>query len=355
MAIIGNIFLSIATLIYAIIVSTIFGKAPPRGGDAATGYPMSIILFNLVFLGCMIIAAIAIAWKGGFDWISPNKSSRYLLVAAGLVSAVITAGLSALFKYEPGSVPALLRFFSGFAPAIIPLVLIATGFVLLNPGIREAVPLAAYKWPLVGVFALGILGVAAGLFTWISVANENAKRKIEGIISDQARYHQGYLNEIDTCDITKNMAHILVFTDANHDADVRAAAVAKVKTNPKWQAELIYLLENKGASEALNFLASNEVEDKSLFVEPVNTGVLSIADWIRRSLREATSYNTFYADSFSWEVERSLRTIAKFEGMGKDYRPAVRALRAAFDEPSATDKVAFDGIPLLDNWIKKHP
>ena len=61
------------------------------------------------------------------------------------------------------------------------------------------------------------------------------------------------------------MAHILVFTDANHDKEVRERAVAKVKTNPQWQQELCRLLENNGAIEAFFFLASNEVEDKNLF------------------------------------------------------------------------------------------
>ena len=52
----------------------------------------------------------------------------------------------------------------------------------------------------------------------------------------------------------KNMVFILVFTDANQDTDVRAKAVAKIKTNPQWEEELIKRLNSGWASEAFNFL-----------------------------------------------------------------------------------------------------
>ncbi|MDO8368625.1 MAG: hypothetical protein Q7T20_17635 [Saprospiraceae bacterium] len=96
MTILGNIFLALATLVFLLFDISVLGKEPPRGGDAAMGYGWGIIIFNLIFLGCMTVVAIAIAWKGGFDWIAPSKGARFLLIMLGLLSAVITAALSAL-------------------------------------------------------------------------------------------------------------------------------------------------------------------------------------------------------------------------------------------------------------------
>lgn len=355
MTIIGNIFLTFSTLIYIILLSAVYGKEPTRSGDAAAGYPMAVMLFTLAFFVSITIATICVAYKDGFDWVSAASSTRNWLVTLGLVGAVFTFGMTAMFKYEPGGVPVLVRLMSAFVPAFVPLVMIVGGFILVNPGLRAAVPANVYQWPLIAVFGLGALGASLGLYMWISISSENAQRRLDSIQADQDRYHQNYLNEIDTCDVQRNMLHILVFTDANHDQDVRERAIAKVKTNPEWQQELVRLLENKGAIEAFNFLASNDVDDKAMFLEPVNTGILSIADWIRRRIREASHDSHFYPDLFSWEVDRCLRTVARLEGLGYDYRPAVRELRAALDEKTSLNKGRLNCVFTLDEWIKKHP
>ncbi len=350
MVILGNILLTLSALISALIFSTVYGKAP-RGADG--GYPLSVVLLYLVFWVCMAIAAIIIAVKGGFDWVSPNRTTRNLLVGLGLLMAVFTAALSALFKYEAGPVPALFKTFSSFAPALIPLLMIAAGFVLLNSGIREAVPAGLYKWPLLLVFALGALGTAAGLFTWLAAQSEKTANAIESKAADEARHNAEFMREIDSCDVTKNMVRILAFTDANHDAALRAHALAKIKSNPDWQEVLVYWLENKGALECFTFLASNEVDDKAMFLQPIDTGLRSVADWIRRSIRDEEHAHDLYPERFSYEVERMLRTVDKFEGLGHDYRPAVRELRAALDEPTALAKVQFKCAGMLDAWLKK--
>jgi hypothetical protein len=314
---------------------------------------MGMMILTLAFFVCIAIATITVAFKDGFDWVSASRSSRNWLVTLGLLGAVFTLGMTAIFKYESGDVPALLRLMSAFVPALLPLLMIASGFILLNSGWRAAVPANVYQWSLMAVFALGMLGVGTGIYMWVSISSENAQRHMEGLKADQDRYHQDHLNEIDTCDVQHNMARILVFTDANHDQDVRERAVAKVKTNPEWQQELVRLLENKGAIEAFNFLASNDVDDKAMFLAPVNTGILSIADWIRRYIRDASHDSHFYPDLFSWEVDRCLRTVARMDGMGYDYRPAVRELRAALDEEASVKKIKFNCMWTLDEWIKK--
>jgi hypothetical protein len=150
------------------------------------------------------------------------------------------------------------------------------------------------------------------------------------------------------------MSRSLVFTDANHDPEVRRKAIEKVRSNPQWQQELVRLLENDGAIEAFEFLASNEVDDKTLFIAPVNSGILSVADWIRKQIRKSDQEHYFYPELFSREVERILRTVDRLEDTGADFRPAVLALRAALDEPNPANKVKLNCISMLDNWIKKY-
>lgn len=354
MTIFGNILLVMAGLIFMALVSLLFGKVPPRGGDAVIGFTWAIITYHLLFFAVMTFLVLIIASKGGFDWISSQRSTRYLLVGLGLTAAVLTSALSGLFKYENGPVPALLRFFSGFVPILIPLILLISATVLLNSGIRNNIPISFIKWPLIIAAVIGLAGILSGLYAWITASNRNAIIQAESTIRRQDENHLRMLREIDSCDVTKDMVFILVMTDSNQDPDVRDKAVSKVKTNPKWQQELVRLLESDWAPEAFNFLASNDVDDKSLFPDAVKTGVLNQARLIRESMRSVSHQSHLYPEKFLWETERVLRTVDKFEGMDTDYRPAVQALRSALDEPIEFKKPVLHCVNILDRWLAKH-
>ena len=353
MTFIGNIFLLIATYIYFTLVSALFGKEPPRG-DQAVGHAWGIIYMNIAFLVCMCIITLVIGYKGGFLWISPSKLTQLFLITVGLLATIITTALSSLFKYENDRVPALLKFFSGFVPIVIPLVLVLTAVILLNNNFRNAVPVAMYKWPLLAIYITGITGIISATVGFLKQNHHNKTVRIEEAIRRQEANHVRMLAEIDSCDVTKNMVFILVLTDANHDKEVKEKAVAKVKTNPCWQQELIERLQNGWAPQAFTFLASNDADEPSLFTEAVKAGVLIQAELIREGIRRCTHASHFYEGLFLWEIERVLRTVDKFNGMGTDYRPAVKQLRAALDESSRFDKQMLSCIPLLDEWLKKH-
>jgi len=59
----------------------------------------------------------------GFRQINQPDTYSFFLE---LLAAIITSALSGLFKYENGPVPRIRRFFSIFAPALIPEVFIIT-------------------------------------------------------------------------------------------------------------------------------------------------------------------------------------------------------------------------------------
>jgi hypothetical protein len=353
--IIGNIFLFLASLLFIGFTTVLYGSSSARGGDAGVGNVWGVIYFNLAFLACMTVVTIAIAWNGGFEWIAPDKSTRYFLVAFGFLSAIIATTICGLFKDEPGSVPLLVRFFSGFGPALIPFVMLAASAILLNEGLRASVPVFVYKWPLMLIFAISLITIAASIAGWMADSARRQSARMEETISSQDENHRRMLAEIDSCDVSKNMVFILVFADANQHADVRENAVAKIRTNPNWEQELIRLLECDWAPEAFNFLASNPIDHPDLFLEPVRQGVLNQARLIRESIRRSSHPSHFDPDLFSWEVERALRTVDRFNGSGTDYKPDVQALRAALDEPSEyKQKTTLRCVSTVDNWLKSH-
>lgn len=344
---IGNFFLVIAALVFLLMCNLIYFTRMP-GGDAVVGYAWSLILGILAFSICLVIVTAIIGWQGGFGWVGSSGGQRTLLVVGGVVLILIGNGFFMAGEY-PRDMPAVLRPILKAIPAILPPLLLVGAAILLN-GKQATVPAIAYKLPIyaglfVGVFAVGILMLA------------NAQRNA-AILQSKAdfvdRTHQNHLNNIDSTDVMKNGVFLYVYTDANHKEDVRERALAKIKSRPDWQEELVRRLQNDWAPEAFRFLASNEVDDKSLFPEAIRQGVLIQAKLIRESIRRSRGDYDLYASRFSSEVDKVLRTVDKFEDMGVDYRPAIQELRNALDEPTSFEKPRLSAKGTLDRWLKKH-
>ena len=91
-------------------------------------------------------------------------------------------------------------------------------------------------------------------------------------------------------------------------------------------------LDTGWAEEVFRFLASNEVDDKTLFPDAVRKGILQQATIIRERIRQGGS---FRGVGFEWSVKNVLTTVEKYEGMGVDFRPAMQTLRGALNGPLA--------------------
>lgn len=359
MAILGNILLLLASLVLFFLIKLLSGKMP--GGDAGVGYAWSFFYLLGIFLLLMVIATLVVGGTGGFEWISPNTSRRRWIVAVTLLSCLFTFGLTALMQGEIGHSPAFFRILATIAPVLIGVVLIASGFILVNANLRDSVPMSVYKWPLVIVGCLGVAGVAGtvGQMVWTSVKRQAAvlTRDRDALDDNDRRM----IAEIERTDVLKDMVLILVMTDGYKHPEVRAKAVAKVKTHPDFEGELMRRLETPWAPQIFTFLASNDVSDPKAFAEPVRKGILQQAQLFREQIRNVNHPSNFYKGMFNWDVERIIRTVDKFEGQGVDYLEAMKALRAAMDEPSEYEypgsdfkRPKFSCIPALEKWIRKH-
>ncbi len=354
MTILGNALLVIATLLFLGLASMLLGKAPSGSGDSLMGFAWGMIILNLAFSICIILVYTLVAIKGGLEWAGSSSSQRFWRVTLLLLAALITSALAGLFKYEHGPVPGLLRVYSSFAPLVIPLVLIGAAGILLNDNLRTSVSPSLYKYPLYLAAIIGVTGSASALFGSIAQSMRNQKARVEAAANFEDENHLRILGEIDSCNVMTSMVNILVFTGDNQPEEIMQKAVAKVKTNPEWQQELIRLMGTDWAPEVFQFLASNPVDDPALFAQPLKEAIQIQARLIRESIQSSSHPSHFYAGRFGWEIERVIRTVDKFQGNGTDYLPDMKDLRAALDEPTDFEKVDFSCTPILDKWIKDH-
>lgn len=353
MVFIGNLFLLIAGLLLLGLVNLLFFQKMPSN-DGAVGYLWAIILLNIGLLVCAAIVAAIIGAKSGFAWVGHSSAARFFWVLGGMLSAIIGTSIFGFIHKETGPIPGIVKLFGGLAAVLTPVMLLVGMTILLNEGLQTLMPTKVYRGAVVAASALGALAVAPFIFLWIKQGIVRNAAAIYSISERESSNYASMVENIDSCNVEKDMVFLLVYTDRNHSRAIRERALAKIKTRPDWQEELVRRLNSGWSDEAFTFLASNDVEDTTLFPEAVQQGILNSARSIRENIQRSTHPSDLYAGKFSWEVERIMRTVEKFEGMGVvDYRPAMKVLREALDEPAHFEKPKFQCVKPLEAWLKK--
>lgn len=346
----GNVCLILAALISGALISSVNTyKAPLGGSGGAEAFPIWILLLHIGIACTLGVATIAITAHGGFDWIPLHRFVRFLLLGIGLLLAIATSLMSAGMLKQTNRVAYWLGIFLQYGYFFIPVILIASGFILNNAFLREAIPPALYQWPLAVVLGISLMTFGAGIWEWLHEKSADEKdRAYESKPAMQAMRIQ----EIEAADITQQMVRVLEFTRSVYPLEVQKKAVAKIMTHPKWQTEIINMLENEQSRNVMPFLATADIADKKVFIEPVRKGLLSVAADIRHDI-QGTSPSQMSKDMFSEYVHTVLSVVEKFEGAGVDYLPAVREIRAALDEPHGEKPVRFHCVGVLEDWLKK--
>jgi hypothetical protein len=162
------------------------------------------------------------------------------------------------------------------------------------------------------------------------------------------------MNEIEGLDSTQSILGILSLTGRFHEAEVREAAVSKIKSRPDWESELIGILVSEyNYHYAYDFLDGNNVDNPALFTEPVRLSILQMAADIRTAIPNSDNLQEWSFDHFG--IERLLRVLdGQLAGKGMDFYPAILEVRKALDTapPERFKGVKYTVTPILDKWLK---
>lgn len=352
----GNTLLILTSLcLFGLINIT---SSPMPGGDRGMGYGLMLFFCGVGFAIFSGLLAWNLSARGHFDWISEAGSQRGWLVFFGWAALAAATFFSAAFRNEwhAGEFPEFLRWFSkSLAVVWLPLLLLWPAFWLLN--FRQDVVPNFVQISMKTGFVLSILmglGLLFGMFR--ASAQNAANREADHKAQNDAR-HNEHLRRIAEQKLSDPILNILALTGRFHDAEVRDAAIAKVKSHPDWEAELIRLLnETEWQSEVYQFIDGNAVDHPELFVEPIKTSLRWTAAEIKRRIKNANNLQDWHMEHFS--IERCLRAIdEQFSKVpGADFRAEVRELLAALEtpKPERFQKVNFTLTPVVKAWLKKH-
>jgi uncharacterized membrane protein len=310
------------------------------------------MFLHFLILGLVLAACISIARQGCLDWISQNAFTRNTFLIIGLLSMIIVSALALMYRLVDSSEPPMPELLIRLAPVVIMIVMVGTGLILNNTSLHDTIPLSVYKWPALFTSVGSLLAILWMGFTAITTkpigmtASTRQYENSPNIIDDR-------LVQIESVDIASEMLWLLELTGGLHPPQVRDKAAAKFKTYTDWQNELVRILQTNQALNAFSFLAYHDVEDKTLFPTPIKQGLHEVDVFIRHYI-QATLPDDFEPTMFADEVDRVLKTISKYEGLGVDFLPAVKEIRSALDEPVAGKKMQFNCSNVLDKWIEQH-
>lgn len=341
---IGNTFLLLSLIAGGFLFNLAFLTKSP-GGDAGVGQAYATFYTFAALWICITLLACIIGFTKGYQWLSLGRfaSAGMLVVCFFIMVLGANLGLEASFKS--------IRFIGLLSAVATPIVLMAASAVLLNENIKMVVPASLVKWGLGSILGLNSL-VLATMFlgmVWLNISAFTSGSN--GKLSD---FELGILNRIDTCDVSKGIASLLIYSGDNQPRQIQEKTVAKIKSKPNWQEDILKALEDNNADDAFRFLLSNEVEDKHRFAKGVYKGVLSEARMIRDRTHRCWHQSQVYDGMFGTEVRRTLKTVEKFKDLGIDFKPAMQDLRASLDEPNPYGNLDVSSKKALDKWLKKY-
>lgn len=354
MQITGNIFLGLSALFYLLLLFANSSK-PASSGDNVMGYGLAMAFLGLCLALSSLVLLLILAFNGGFNWVSENTGPRLLLVLASWAGFSATVFFSAIFKWEKTDMIPGMQVFAGHTAVWLPLLLLVPCLLLLNEGLRgNAAPLL-YKAPLIAAFAVSMLGGLILLGGWFVSANASQMAKIEAMQTEDTERNKRHLEEIAKSDPQTSILTLLPFTGRYHDAEVRSAALARIKTNPDWESKLLELLDNEHYYHAVyTFIDDNKTDHPERFAEPLQRSIFRLAEDVRKYIRNDDHPQNWHLEHF--DIERLLRGLDQFENQGIDYRPAVQAVCDALSEPQPAHlkPVRFNVETDLKNWLRRH-
>lgn len=330
---------------------------PNLSGDNAMGYGLGLAFLGFGFALGSIGLFVGLARVGVFGVFVQDQFWKNFLAVILCISFVVTVFFSAALKWD--NITEAVSFSPWLANmnSLIwfPLLIFLPSFLVLFLG--KEPNFAPAKIFFSAGFLFSLVFTAGLLVDWLVYQSKQQKEMISQIQSQDREQHDRYLQEIADLDSTQSILGILALTGKYHDAEVREAAVAKIKSRPDWESELIGILVSEyNYHYAYDFLDGNNVDNPALFTEPVRLSILQMAANIRTAIPNADNLQDWSFDHFG--MERLLRVVdGQLAGQGMDFYPAILEVRKALDTapPDRYKGVKYTVTPVLDKWLKDNP
>lgn len=325
------------------------------GGPRDGGRLWGAVFATLPLLAGLLLAHGAALARGGFAWVLRDGSgaARAALVLLSVLAAVLVVGFSAAVRDEPsGQVPWALAPVQAWAHWVWLPVLLGQALLGLAPALRPAARLL-WQGPSLAVGALSLALCAAMLLQLLVSQAQQGQTQLREEQAFQDERDERIRQQVQQADPQRDFLSLLPQASRFERADIRALALAKLRSHPDLQGALAQVLQGPQADETFAFLEAEDPPDPAALAPRVRDGMGHLARELRRAVART---HTLRPDDFEPVVRRSLAVADRYARYGVDFRPALEELRDAFDAPRdfAQPTPRMTGRALLDDWLKRH-
>ena len=336
---------------------------PSGGGESSMGYGWAAIILSLGFALSSLLLLLILRSTGGFDWLVHPAGTRTALLVVFWLTMSITTFFGAILKLESGkedTVPPFLQVLAVSQPQLwVPFLWLMISLLSLHSVWLSTLSLGWVKLPFWLGFSMSTLFTAGLVVVYIHDSIQLTTDQVATRINDETRWHQQRLTNIAAHKPEDSIVDLLSFTNQYQDEDVRQAALAKIKSHPDWEAQLLDLLAHqRGYKYVYLFLGSNPVAHPEAFIEPLNRSIEFLADDLKADIQgRETSLQHWTFESYY--IEHLLGALdIQFSGQIARFFPNVLKVQQALNTPqpySEGDKaVRFDVTAEVDGWLKTH-
>jgi hypothetical protein len=337
----GNILIVISLICYGLLANLL--SKPMPGGDYGVGYSYAFMFYGAGF----VISTGLLAWNMNlnhcFDWV---LRYRNLIVFVGWIAFVTMTFWS-------------LEYHKAFI--LLHLLIFGLCIYLINAQQTEGFPPVWAKTAMRVGFAASLL-IAVGIFgAFGKVRVINSIHKIQSKIASLSSGHAHYkatlekiINHNDT-----SIHDLLEYVDPNKDNILRKNAIAKIKTYPDWEEQMLGFLMQKNlatvwayeahAQHVYSFLDENKVEHPEKFIEPIKYNLKAYAIRARNDLDDP--YNR---ELWSLNVEVFCRVLeSQFKDYAKEFKPGMLKLQQVL-AAEYPERISEKHIKWYDKTVKAY-
>jgi hypothetical protein len=355
----GYFFFFITTLFY--VGLTLFAISKPEmAGPEGMGYGLGLVFLGLGFGLSSLMLTITLLARGNVHWVADDASVRTGIMLLSWLLIGLTTFFCAVFNREwptDTPYPQFLHWLAlSYGQIWIPLLWLAACFLSLNANWQADLSPNVLRVCFGISFILSAIYSGGLLVGYLSDSYQRLETETASQKQRTDEWHQKVLDEIAAHQPTDPIINLLTQTTQVRPEDTRAAALAKVKTHPNWEAEILALLNEKRTyREVYYFLDGNAVEHPSQFAQPLNQSILWLAETIRQDIAKSDNLQDWSFDMYG--IENLLRAIdGQFLNQGVDFLPNVVKLQQALNAPRPDQykNVRFTASDSVDEWLRKH-
>lgn len=321
--IIGNVCAGLATIVFLFPLQKLVSNYASKyvsTNDWTTPALCVLIPQWLLLMGALLCVAVT----GGFDWLKLGRTTIYVLVVLAAIALAAVSFVFIALYIRPGFTPRFL-----YVPVIYGVTLTTVLFVALslNQKFAPDIPLQWLRWPWT-VFT-GLSVVICVLF----VGHQVLRLSVGGVtgiiyrISNPGPSSKDTLAKIATLDPEKNFTDLLRRASRHEGREVQAAAMARLRSHPKFIELLSAELETGYVEPAATFLrdATLTPAEQSHLARPACKGMQR---WVDRI--PAPNYTTkkHLKELRSWGKEMFRVLPSKFASADVDFAPVIEDFHA---------------------------